>query len=307
MQNLRAVLTTLSIFCVLSLLIANPSLVSAAEVGRFTQVIGQVNLFKQGNPPAKTVKPQDGIEPSDIIETQPNSKATIKFVDDSDIVVSPGSRLKIEEFAVDGKKGVRKAVFFFFQGVMRFTVNRLFNLKEPDFIIKSSVAVLGVRGTDGVIIGIDRSQQKAFYLYTLQGVVMLATSIEELLFARGVNVRSLQANQVILGQPISKVNLPITQAQLATLGGLVSQGLPLGVSVPVGTNATGLLQNFPEIIGEPLKEAPPAKLMAPGDPAADPATGDPAADPALEPPAQPLLLDSTRDTTLGSGVSSASQ
>jgi len=280
--------------------LAISGIVTAAEVGRFTQVTGQVFLLKQGKTPGQAVKEHAGVEPSDIVETETNGKATIKFLDDSIMVVSPGSRLKIEEFDVNMEKGVRRAAFFFFQGVMRFTVSRLFNLKEPDFVVKTEDAILGVRGTDAVVVKINLPNHQALYLYTLQGVIMMATSMENMRLAQGVIVRTLQANQIFRGQPLSPVPLSITPSELKILGGLIAQGLPPAAPVPVVINAIRLLQRFSDLPGEPLTPAPPARLSVPGMPAGE-STGE------VAPPVPPLQVDSTSQTTLGTGVTSASQ
>ena len=89
----------------------------AAVVGRFTQVVGQVDLLKQGKLPALAAKVQDGVEPGDVIRTKSKAKAQLTMVDDSIITLAPESRLAIAEYqlhtpvlsgARGGNAGIRK-------------------------------------------------------------------------------------------------------------------------------------------------------------------------------------------------------
>ncbi|MHB9074165.1 MAG: FecR family protein [Desulfobaccales bacterium] len=120
----------------------------AAVVGRLTQVDGRVDLLKGGNLPATPVKVDDTVEPQDVIRTKSLSKAQITFIDNSVITISPESRIAIETYMVDLAKGKRQAVLEVFQGLALALVNKIYKAEEPDFVIKTHTAIMGVRGTE---------------------------------------------------------------------------------------------------------------------------------------------------------------
>jgi hypothetical protein len=127
--------------------LALPVCSQAEVVGHFQKVEGPVDLLKQGNLPALTPKVQDGLEPGDVIRTKSQGRAQVKFVDDSVLTISPGSRVAVETYMYDASKGTRKAVLQVFRGMVQTVVSKLLKTQEPDFIMKTHTAVLGVRGT----------------------------------------------------------------------------------------------------------------------------------------------------------------
>jgi hypothetical protein len=120
----------------------------AEVVGRFTQVVGRVDLLKGGNLPATPVKVDATVEPKDVVRTKSLSKAQIKFIDNSTLTISPGSRIAIDEYMINPAQGKRRAVLKIFQGLALAVVNKIYNVKEPDFVVKTQTAIMGVRGTE---------------------------------------------------------------------------------------------------------------------------------------------------------------
>lgn len=159
---------------------------SAEVVGRLTQVEGRVDLLKGGNLPATPVKVDDTVAPSDIIRTKSLSKAQITFIDNSILTISPESRIAIEEYMVDTVKGKRRAVLEIFQGVALAVVNKIFKVKEPDFVIKTQTAVTGVRGTE---IGI-RIHPNSTSILNFKGVTQVGNIFPEVgqLFRKAAKV-----------------------------------------------------------------------------------------------------------------------
>jgi len=137
-------LVSLLLICVVAL---GVPAAQAAPVGTFLQVEGRVDLLKGGKLPATAVKVQDPVEVGDVVRTKSMSRAQIKFVDDSVITMAPESRVTIEQYMFDGAKGERQAVLEVFRGLVHTAVEKVYPKPEPDFIIKTHTAVLGVRGT----------------------------------------------------------------------------------------------------------------------------------------------------------------
>jgi hypothetical protein len=122
---------------------------SAAEVvGKITQVEGRVDFLKGGKLPALQAKLDDGVEVGDVLRTKSLSKAQITFIDNTVITISPEARIAIEEYMFDPGQGKRSAVLQLFQGLAHVVVSKLYKVAEPDFVVKTNTAVMGVRGTD---------------------------------------------------------------------------------------------------------------------------------------------------------------
>jgi hypothetical protein len=134
----------LSLLLLLAFL-ASPTL--AAPVGNFIQVEGKVEVLRQGKPPAVPAKIRDGVDKGDQVRTKSQSRAQLRFVDDTVLTLSPGSSVLIEEYLYDGSRGYRQAALNLFRGLTYTVVNRILQTEKPDFVVKTHTAVLGVRGT----------------------------------------------------------------------------------------------------------------------------------------------------------------
>jgi len=120
----------------------------AAAVGRFTLVEGRVDLLKDGKLPAVAGKVGGEVGSGDVVRTKSLSRAQITFIDDSTLTISPESRIAIEEFTFDAAQNKRSAVLKIFQGLALAVVNKIIKAEEPDFVVKTHTAIVGVRGTE---------------------------------------------------------------------------------------------------------------------------------------------------------------
>jgi hypothetical protein len=145
-MNMRKVM--MSVWVSLALLLLVASVAGAGVVGRLTLMEGRVDLLKGGNLPAIAVKVGDTVEPGDVIRTKTLSKAQITFIDDSTLTLSPEARLAIEDFKFEPRQGKRHAVLEMFQGLALTVVKKILKAEEPDFIVKTQTAIVGVRGTE---------------------------------------------------------------------------------------------------------------------------------------------------------------
>jgi hypothetical protein len=136
------------VFVILAFQVGMLTSAQADVVGRLTQVEGRVDLLKGGKLPAVAVKLNDGVQIGDIIRTKSLSKAQITFVDNSTMTIGPESRVGIEAYMFDSSKNKRNAVVELFQGLAHVAVSKIFKAAEPDFVVKTQTAIMGVRGTD---------------------------------------------------------------------------------------------------------------------------------------------------------------
>jgi len=118
----------------------------AAPVGKFIMVQGHVDLLKQGKLPALAAKVNDGVEPGDVIRTKSRSKAQVQFMDDTSLTLGAESRMAVADFAYDGRQ--RRATLNLYRGIVHTVVNKILQVQEPDFIMQTTTAAVGVRGTE---------------------------------------------------------------------------------------------------------------------------------------------------------------
>ena len=130
-----------------------------------TQVEGRVDILRGGKLPAIPAKMNDGVQVGDVIRTKSLSKAQITFIDNSLLTLSQEARIAIDEFKFEPSQGKRQAVLEIFQGLALAVVNKIIKIEEPDFVIKTQTAIVGVRGTE---IGM-RNQPNSSTILNFQG------------------------------------------------------------------------------------------------------------------------------------------
>jgi hypothetical protein len=150
------------------------------------------------------------VEPGDVLRTKSLSRAQITFLDNTTVTLSPESRIAIDEYMFDPAKRKRSAVLQLFQGVVHLVVTQLFKVQEPDFLVKTHTAVMGVRGTD---VGIRLSPNDSTFL-CFKGLVRVANIFPE------VSETFKKAEKVAFSFGPAFVDLHDMQ------GALVARGLP---------------------------------------------------------------------------------
>lgn len=133
--------------CLGVVLLVVPAGVKAATVGKFVQVEGRVDLLKGGKLPVTTAKVQQAVDQGDVVRTKAGSRAQIQFVDETVLTIGPSSRVAIEDYVFDADKGERSATIEIFRGLVQTVVKKIYQMEEPDFVVKTHTSVLGVRGT----------------------------------------------------------------------------------------------------------------------------------------------------------------
>jgi hypothetical protein len=148
----------------------------AEVMGHFSQAEGRVEVLHGGKLPATPVKLQDGVQPGDVIRTKSLSKAQITFKDNTVLTISPESRITIEEYMYDPAKGKRNAVLQMFQGLALFVVSKVYQTEQPDFVVKTHTAIMGIRGTE---VGIRLQPNESTFL-TFSGLIRVSSNFAEI-------------------------------------------------------------------------------------------------------------------------------
>lgn len=114
----------------------------AATVGKFTSVVGNVILTRDGKDYRPVVN--SAVNEKDLIVTGDGASAVMAFTDDSTITLSPKTRMQVREFGMEGKS--RKGIFSLSLGKLVANVTKFIGGNNK-FEVHSPTAVCGVRGT----------------------------------------------------------------------------------------------------------------------------------------------------------------
>ncbi|MFA4904249.1 MAG: FecR family protein [Desulfobaccales bacterium] len=221
------------LIAILLLALILPVSLHAAVVGRFTQVRGEVDLLKGGKIPGLPVKLRDGVEPGDVIRTKARARAELTMMDDSILVLAPESRLAVADYSYNRATNERRAVIRLFKGLVHTVVNRIIQTEEPDFIMETHTAVIGVRGTDWYTLLAPAFSSVYLARGTLGVSSNLPTIPAQLLLQSMHFTQVPMGKQPFLAKPMSMEMIGILERLMDT--GIVAGGLlgPGGLP-PVG-------------------------------------------------------------------------
>ena len=120
---------------------------STAAVASVSVTQGVVNLSRGT---ARVVSPAIGTEvlPGDMVETGVQSTLTLRFVDGSTVVVSPQSRVLIQNLLVYGKSGITETRLRIEEGGLDSSVKPKTQASSSRYVVTTPVFNLGVRGTE---------------------------------------------------------------------------------------------------------------------------------------------------------------
>ena len=120
--------------------------VLAEDVGKFSRVVNQVDHLKKGKEPAMPAKVPQGVENQDVVCTREQALAVVQFVDESNMTISPKSRVTIEDYMCDATKGQTKGTIKVLEGVVETVIPTTDKLQQKDIKIRTATAIAGIRG-----------------------------------------------------------------------------------------------------------------------------------------------------------------
>jgi hypothetical protein len=130
-----------------ALLVAG-AIASAAQVaGTVTHLSGPL-LARKADGTVKVLAPKSEVENGDVLVSEKNTYAQIKFIDNSEITLKPNTTFKIENFEFDeGKPAGDHASFSLIRGGLRSITGLLGKRNKEKFALKTPTATIGIRGT----------------------------------------------------------------------------------------------------------------------------------------------------------------
>jgi hypothetical protein len=139
-----------SLLCA-ALLLAGGSAWAAQVVGVVAHLSGPL-LDRKADGSVKVLGPKSEIENGDTLVSEKNTYAQIRFVDNSEVTLKPGTTFRVENFNYDaGKPEADSASFDLVKGGLRSITGLLGKRNKEKFSLKTPSATIGIRGTTFIV------------------------------------------------------------------------------------------------------------------------------------------------------------
>ena len=130
----------------LSLLFAT-SAACAAPAGEITHLSGLLSV-KQADGTAKVLSVKSVVNEGDLLSTEDDTYARIKFIDKGEIVMRPNSQLKVESYRYDAEKPQNDNVLVsMLKGGLRAVTGLIGQRNKDKIAYQTPTATIGIRGT----------------------------------------------------------------------------------------------------------------------------------------------------------------
>lgn len=138
----------LLLFATLLATLFTATLAHAAEVvGTVANLSGPL-LAKKADGSVKILAQKSSVEQGDTLVSEKNTYARIRFIDNSEITLRPGTQLKIDNFSYDADKPEKdSALFSLVKGGLRSVTGLLGKRNHDRFGMHTPTATIGIRGT----------------------------------------------------------------------------------------------------------------------------------------------------------------
>lgn len=124
---------------------------SAAWAAQVAGVVARLSgplMAKKLDGSVKVLALRSEIESGDTLVSEKNTYAQIKFIDNSEITLRPGTTFKVENFSYDaGKPDEDNASFSLVKGGLRSITGLMGKRNKEKFSLKTPSATIGIRGT----------------------------------------------------------------------------------------------------------------------------------------------------------------
>jgi len=152
-QSLAAKSHPVLTYCWTLLLVAailHSGSVAAEPVGTVINLSDPSQLLaKKSNGVIKVLIHNSTVDNGDIVESQTNTYARIKFIDGSEITLAPNTEFKIENYSFDKDKPKEdQSVFSLIKGTLRSITGSLGKRSIDRYQLNTPAATIGIRGTN---------------------------------------------------------------------------------------------------------------------------------------------------------------
>ncbi|MET3131647.1 hypothetical protein AAKU55_001910 [Oxalobacteraceae bacterium GrIS 1.11] len=128
------------------------ALAYAAQVAGTVMNLSGPLLAKKADGSAKILAVKSEVEQGDTLVTEKNTYALIKFIDNSELTLRPGTSFTIDKFSFEaGKPDQDNASFNLLKGGLRSITGLLGKRNKERFLLKTPSATIGIRGTTFIV------------------------------------------------------------------------------------------------------------------------------------------------------------
>ena len=219
--------TAISLLLIASLLIFSPLCWAEAVVGKVTHLSGPL-FAKKADGTTRALAVNSAVEQGDTLVTEKKTHARIKFSDNGEVTLRPGTQFKVSEYSFDqAKPSGDKAVFNLIKGGMRSVTGMIGKRGDQDsYKLMTDTAVAGVRGTiyeAKICRGNCGSLPDGLYLYVLEGTIRVTnnTGSQDVGAGQYVYVQNMNSAPTILsGNPGIDFTLPASMGDTGKEAGV---------------------------------------------------------------------------------------
>jgi hypothetical protein len=133
----------------------------AAWAGQVVGVVAHLSgplLDRKADGTVKVLAAKSEVESGDTLVSEKNTYAQIRFIDNGEITLRPGTTFKIENFAYEADKPEGdSAAFSLLKGGLRSITGLLGKRNKEKFSLKTPAATIGIRGTTFIAQWVDAS------------------------------------------------------------------------------------------------------------------------------------------------------
>lgn len=136
------------------------ALAGAAQVAGTVMNLNGPLLAKKADGSAKILAVRSEVEQGDTLVTEKNTYALIKFIDNSEMTLRPGTAFTIDKFAFDADKADDdSAAFTLIKGGLRSLTGLLGKRNKERFSMKTPAATIGIRGTTFIVQYVPENEE----------------------------------------------------------------------------------------------------------------------------------------------------
>jgi hypothetical protein len=212
---MRARTTAISLLLLASLLMVCPISFAETVVGTVTHLSGPL-FAKKADGATRALSVNSAVEQGDTLVTEKKTHARIKFSDNGEVTLRPGSQFRVSQYSFDQAKPTEdKAVFNLIKGGMRSITGAIGKRGDQDsYKLMTDTAVAGVRGTTyecKICDGNCGLLPNGLYLFVLEGTVRVTNNagVQDVGAGQYVYVENMNsAPKILPGNPGIDFTLP---------------------------------------------------------------------------------------------------
>jgi hypothetical protein len=151
MRNQRPKPTAIKALLFAALLLATAFAWAGQVAGTVVHLSGPL-MARKADGAVKVLALKSEFESGDTLVSEKNTYAQLRFIDNSEITLRPGTTFRIENFAYDaGKPEEDSAAFSLVKGGLRSITGLLGKRNKEKFSMKTPSATIGIRGTTFIV------------------------------------------------------------------------------------------------------------------------------------------------------------